>query len=237
MRRDTTTEQQLAEVVVAWLEAAGADVYQEVEVSGGVADIVARQGAELWIVEVKTSLSLALIAQGMERRRLAHRVFIAAPHTKNQRDVVPMLSELGIGLLEVRLGDPGWETQRYSFEPKVRAVVDSRRWNTRPVALAAKLRPEHKTHAKAGAVGAGGRWTPFRDTCEQLARMVAREPGISLKAAIEGIAHHYASKSSARSHLAQLIERGVVAGVELRRSHGAVELHPRNTPPNAAEGA
>jgi hypothetical protein len=234
------SEQQVAEIVVAWLEAAGADVYQEVEVSGGVADIVARQQAEIWIVEVKTSLSLALIAQGMERRRLAHRVFIAAPYTKNQRDVMPLLSELGIGLLEVRVGDPGWETQRYAFEPKVRAVVDSRRWNRRPVELAKRLRPEHKTHAKAGAIGAGGRWTPFRDTCEQLARMVRREPGITLKAAIDGIAHHYASKSSARTHLAQLIGKGVVAGVEIRRSHGthgAVELHPTEPPPRAAEGA
>lgn len=69
--RATVTEQQVAEIVVAWLESLGADVYQEVECGTGVADIVARIGAELWIVEVKTSLSLALLCQAMERRRLA----------------------------------------------------------------------------------------------------------------------------------------------------------------------
>lgn len=227
-KKTSTSEQQVAEIVVAWLEAAGADVYQEVEVSGGVADIVARVAAELWIVEVKTSLSLALIAQGMERRRLAHRVYLAAPRSRNLRDVGPVVEALGIGLLEVTPGDAGWETSRYDYgQPRVRVAIESRRWNSRPVDLATRLRPEHKTHAKAGAVGAGGRWTPFRETCSLLARLVERQPGITLKEAIDSIKHHYSSKSSARTHLAQLIERGVVAGVEIRCSRGSIELHPK----------
>ena len=230
-RRAHMTEQAVAELVVAYLEHAGADVYQEVEVSGGVADIVARVRAELWIVEVKTSLSLALIAQGMERRRLAHRVYLAAPHTKNLREVSPLCEELGLGLLDVREGDEGWEASRYDYgHPRVRVAVESRRWNSRPVSLAAALRPEHKTHAKAGAIGAGGRWTPFRETCSLLARLVARQPGITLKEAIDSIPHHYSSKSSARTHLADFIQRGIVEGVELRRSHethGALQLYPK----------
>lgn len=230
-RRAHMTEQAVAELVVAYLEHAGADVYQEVEVSGGVADIVARVRAELWIVEVKTSLSLALIAQGMERRRLAHRVYLAAPHTKNLREVSPLCEELGLGLLDVREGDAGWEASRYDYgHPRVRVAVESRRWNSRPVSLAAALRPEHKTHAKAGAIGAGGRWTPFRETCSLLARLVERQPGITLKEAIDSIKHHYSSKSSARIHLADFIQRGIVEGVELRRSHethGALHLYPK----------
>lgn len=213
MRRES--EQAVAEVVVAWLEALGADVYQEVQVSGGVADIVARVRAEVWIVEVKTSLSLALITQAMERRRLAHRVFIAAPYTKHMREVMEVCSELGIGLLEVRTGDfdSTWN------QPKVNERVRGRRWNTRPVDLAAKLQPEHKTHAKAGAVGAGGRWTPFRNTCERLARIVENEPGITLKTAISKVDHHYSGTKSAVSSLAHLIERGKVDGVRAERGN------------------
>lgn len=211
MKSSHVTEQSVAAVVVAYLEAMGADVYQEVEVPGGVADIVARVRAELWIVEVKTSLSLALLFQAMERRRLAHRVFIAAPYSRNFRDVGVVCEALGIGLFEVKVPSD-YETWR---TPEVIERVESRRWNTRPVALAADLEPGHKTHAKAGAIGAGGRWTPFRSTCEELARVVAAEPGIALKQAIEKIKHHYRTPASARSSIAHWLERGKVPGVRL----------------------
>ncbi len=211
------SEQSIAAIVVAWLEALGADVYQEVQVSGGVADIVARVGFELWIVEVKTSLSLALVAQAFERRRLAHRVVIAAPATRALRDVLPIIAELGMGLLEVT---PGETMHGASIPPRVVERLASRRWNTRPVALARSLRPEHKTHGKAGAVGGGGRWTPFRGTCEALASIVRSEPGITLKAAVAKTKHHYRSERSAISSLVHWVERGKVDGVKLARSHG-----------------
>lgn len=210
------SEQSVAELVVAWLEKLGADVYQEVTVRGGVADIVAKVHAEVWIVEVKTSLSLALLVQAYERRRLCHRVYIAAPYSRNVRDVAEICKALGIGLLVVKQGDYGWEESRYEYcHPKVEQEADSRRWNRRPVELASKLQPEHKTHAKAGAIGAGGRWTPFRNTCEQLARVVRSTPGIKLKDAIAEIRHHYASNSGARASLATWVREGAVSGVRI----------------------
>jgi hypothetical protein len=217
-------EQAVAEVVAAWLEAAGADVYQEVVVSGGVADIVARVGVEIWIIEVKTSLSLALLVQAMDRRRLAHRIYIAAPTTRTMRDVEPLCKELGVGLLEVRTGN--FEDRYEFYQPKVTERTRSRRWNRRPVELAGKLKPEHKTHAKAGAVGAGGRWTPWRNTIEQLARAVRAEPGIVLKAAIAEIDHHYSSAACARSSLAKWIAEGSIPGVTARREAGVLRLYP-----------
>src|SRR5207244_7937670 len=77
-----------------------------------------------------------------------------------------------------------------------------------------QLRPEHKTHARAGAP-TGGHWTAFRETCENLARAVAREPGITLKAAIAAIEHHYRSIAGARSSMATWIKAGKVPGVRL----------------------
>lgn len=226
-RRHEVSEQQVGEVVVAWLEALGADVYQEVECVGGVADVVARVNAELWIVEVKTSWSIALLFQAMERRRTAHRVFIAAPYSKNIRDVVAVCSDLGIGVLEVHTPTAP-EIHGWSMQPRVVERVFSRRCNTRPLALAARLQPEHKTHAKAGAIGGGGRWTPFRDTCEQLAHLVRREPGITLKAAVDGIKHHYRTPASARGSLATWIEKGKVEGVVMRKSPAGIpQLFPK----------
>lgn len=236
MKRPAVTEQQVAEVVVAYLEAMGADVYQEVEVLGGVADIVAKVRAEVWIVEVKTSLSLALLVQAMERRRLAHRVIVAAPHTRRVMAVRDMCSEIGIGLWDVAVGVDGVSYRGSGFgDPHVREVVMSRRWNTRPVALAADLKPEHKTHAKAGAVGAGGRWTPFRETCEAVREHVVLFPGVTLKACIEKIKHHYRTNKSAMSSIAHWVERGKVDGVRIERSSSprgdALRLFPVERPP------
>ena len=205
------SEQNLAAVVVAWLEAMGADVYEEVACGGGVADIVAVVGAETWIVEVKTSLSLALLIQAMERRRSAHRVFVAAPRTKHLWNVKRLCDEVGIGLLIVQSGD--FESSRSWEQPRINVEVYGRRWNTRPVELRSKLRPEHKTSAKAGTPGAAGRWTPWRDTCRQLAVLVKSQPGITLKEAIDTIKHHYSSAASARTSLAKWIEGGEVDGV------------------------
>jgi hypothetical protein len=219
-RRSDTTEAELAEIVIGWLEDLGADVYQEVECSGGVADIVARVGAELWIVETKVSLSVAVLYQAMERRRSAHRVIVAGPYTRHARDFGQLCEELGVGLLVVYVGDSFVET-------RVEERVHSRRWNTRPVALASRLQPQHKTHAKAGAIG-GGRWTPFRATCEELERFVRANPGTTLKVAIDGINHHYRTPSSARNSMRKWIEGGRIPGIRVETKHGAMLLHPRD---------
>ena len=205
-----SSEADLAAVVVAWLEMLGADVYQEVELlpRGIRADIVAKVRAEIWIIETKTSVSLALIEQAMERRRFAHRVFIAAP-TGRARAGALVCAELGIGVLDVFIGRSDYEP------PRVREVCPSRRWNSRPVKLASKLRPEHKTACPAGSP-TGGHWTQFRATCEQLTRTVrdAGPDGLTIKEAIAS-KHHYASLAGARSSLAQWIREGRMPGVRL----------------------
>lgn len=220
MKREAS-EQAVAAVVIAWLEAAGADVYQEVECGTGVADIVAKIGAELWVIETKTSLSLAVILQALDRRRDAHRVFVATPIARRSSAIDELLREIGVGRLEVRLGDP-----EYGIDPIVLERIHSRRWNQRPVALALRLRPEHKTAAKAGAQSGKGRWTPFRDTCKQLAAVVAASPGILLKDAIGKIKHHYCSNTVARRWLAEIAQRDDIAGVAVRRENGALFLFP-----------
>lgn len=213
------SEADIASVVVAWLEALGGDVYQEVEIPGGVADIVTLIRAEAWIVEVKTSLSLALLMQARARRELASRVYVAAPHSRTLRDFSGVADELGIGVLVV-------SPSLYGDDPRVEERVSSRRWNRRPERLRGLLRPGHKTHAKAGAASAAGRWTPFRDTCDQLARLVKANPGVTLKSAIAQIKHHYRTPSSARSSIAHWVARGKVPGVEIVKSDDGAVLVP-----------
>lgn len=93
-------------------------------------------------------------------------------------------------------------------------------------ALRERCQIGHKTHAKAGAPSAGGRYTPFRDTCDQLAAVVRAVPGIALRDAIDQIRHHYGSTATARSTLPKWIEAGKVPGVEVRRVGRLLHLHP-----------
>lgn len=206
------TEAQVAAVVVGWLEARGYDVYQEVELrAGGIrADIVARRGPELTIVETKTSASIALLYQVMERRRFAHRIYVAVP--VRAREMVDVCKELGIGVLRVHIGpeyEQSWNPDRCEEE------CDSRRWNSRPLKLASRLVPEHKTACAAGSP-TGGHWSRWRDTCAQLARVVAAQPGVGLKDAIQQTKHHYSSGRVAISTMATHIREGQLPGVELR---------------------
>lgn len=208
------TEEQVAAAVVHWLEDAGHDVYQEVELSpGGIrADIVALAGPEVWIIETKLSLSIALIEQAMERRRFAHRIYVAVPVRLRSS----LLSELGIGAISVEhtavLSD---DHRSFIDAHRVRIAEESRRWNTRPVKLRGRLSPEHKTHARAGAP-TGGHWSQFRATCKQLAEFVRRQPGSPMRLAVESIKHHYASAAGARTSLYRWVSEGKVPGVCLR---------------------
>lgn len=216
------TEAQVAAVVVGHLEALGYDVYQEVElVNGGMrADIVAKRGPELTIVETKTSASLALLYQVMERRRFAHRVYMAVPVPA--RDMVDVCKELGIGVMRVRLNAE--REQRWSPD-RVDEECESRRWNSKPMKLAARLKPEHKTACAAGSP-TGGHWSRWRDTCAQIVKAANFMPGIALKAAIAQVTHHYSSHRSATSTMASHIREGRVPGVRLER--GA--LYPTEAP-------
>lgn len=196
------TEQEVAALVVAWLESSGLDVYQEVAVSGGVADIVATRGAEVWIVEVKTGWSLDVLQQCLDRKRICHRVFAAVPSARGWSERAALASALGIGAIRVT----GESVELRSMPPRL---------TSRRLDISKRLCPEHKTHAKAGAVGAGGRWTPWRRTCEAVRDFVTAHPGSTLKAVIGGIEHHYASASSAKGSIATWARRGVIPGVRL----------------------
>lgn len=216
-------EQEIAAAVVAHFEGLGCDVYQEVTLwpQGAVADIVVKVNAEVWIIEVKTSLSLALIVQAEERRRWAHRVWIAVPIKRGIRDACRVVKALGLGLMTV--------TGIVDDRRQCHVEVNAPRLTSKPLPLSKRLCAEHKTHAKAGAVGAAGRWTPFRRTCEAITRIVREQPGITLKMAIEETDHHYASAAGARSSVAHWIERGTIDGVRIDRADGVARLFPAET--------
>jgi hypothetical protein len=221
------SETAVAARVVSMLVELGCDVYQEVAIPGtnDYADIVALRGPELWIVETKTSWSLDLLEQCVARRRHAHRVFAAVPDKKGSRERAALFATLSIGSITI----PSWHDSPARIEvwpPRLVAPRSGKRRRNFPAELRARLAEGHKTHAPAGSPGGGGRFTPYVQTCEQLRDLVARQPGITLKAAIERITHHYASLQSARGSLAKWIAEGKVPGVHAKSEDRALRLYP-----------
>jgi hypothetical protein len=220
------TEAEIAALVVAYLEECGHDVYQEVEVRGGIADIVCLVGAgrEVWDIEVKTGWSLDLLEQCVERKRVAHRVFAAVPKARSNH--AHLFRECGIGTFIVRMGD--------QFVPdRVELEGDwmPRRTSPRPIfgrELRERLCEGHKTHAKAGAPSAAGRYSPWRQTCDGVAHEVRQRPGATLKEILQAVKTHYASPAVARSSLAKWITKGVVPGVEGKIEDGKLRLYPKD---------
>jgi hypothetical protein len=97
-------EVDLCAVVIGWLAADGWDVHQEVDTSGGTADIVASKGNRLWIVEAKLGFGFDVMAQAEARRRAAHWVSVAVPDARHS-DAFNygrfIAQERGIGVLRV----------------------------------------------------------------------------------------------------------------------------------------
>lgn len=210
------SEETIAAHVVHWLTSEGGwEVYQEVS-AGARADIVATRGLAMHVIEVKTSLSMALLEQAVAWRHHAHMTSVAIPERKRgSRDGFAVAALFGLGILEVGPLGRVREIRRADFSrPK------------EPEFLRRRLNEAQKTYAPAG--NARGRfWSPFQQTCEDLRRFVEKNPGVPLKAAIEGISHHYRTEASARSALAKWIEAGSVPGVVIAKDErGKTVLRP-----------
>lgn len=103
-------ETELYAPIKAFLEGQDYDVKAEV----AAADVVAcRPGEDPLIVELKTTFSLALIHQGIERQKITDAVYIAVPRGTGKgfrgslKSMKALCRRLGLGLLTVRMKD-GW---------------------------------------------------------------------------------------------------------------------------------
>lgn len=215
-------ETEIAAPVVAWLRDLDWEVYQEVQLPGGRrADIVGVRGPLVWVVEVKASVSLQLLEQAIEWLRFAHYVSIAAPPGKWQvnRFISTVTRDYGIGAFLAHARIAGYQ-EPYAAEhwrPELHRRADVSR-------LRSVLCDEQKSTLAAGSKS-GGYWTPFRSTCDALRRFLEDHPGATLKKAIDGIAHHYATPASARGSLRQWILAGKVPMVSL--VDGKLVLDPK----------
>lgn len=207
LKRWPETETQLAEKVVDWLNNQGWDVYQEVQpfAYGNVADIVAVRGALLWVIETKRVLNMKVIQQACNWQGRANFISVATPRTQRYAIMEKFLRYLRVGHIEV---DEAHDPSEYIFPPL------NRRKHER---LRDCLSEEHKTYAKAGNAE-GKRWTPFQGTAQAVKHFVSLNPGCTTKEIIENVKTHYGCSTTARSCIAQYIQRGIIKGIKCDNS-------------------
>jgi len=132
-------EAALYPAVKTFLERAGFDVKGEI----GGCDVVAirmETTIHVTIAELKTSVSLDLVLQAVDRLRIADEVWIAVPATRRGRDrdrrIHQLCRRLGIGLLAVTvagrnnveiLADPGPYKPRTDTRRRSRVVQEHKR--------------------------------------------------------------------------------------------------------------
>ena len=217
------TEADLARHVVTWLD--GFTVYQEVEYDGSVADIVVDVGGFGWIIETKLSLGMSVLEQAENWIRAGvKRVSVAVPKTKSMRSrrfANRIADWIGCGIIEVSESGYVREAEAATFHR-----VKRKPWSREPNDILKACKEQHKTFCAAGSQS--GRWTPYKETCSRILRIVQQRPGLCLKDLMDELKgeHHYKTESTARSCLPRWIRTGKVPGVTSRKNGKRLEIFP-----------
>lgn len=207
------SEIEIGRAVATYLSEQGWEVFQEVQMGrgGSRADLVARLGHRLWVVECKTTFGLSVLEQADAWRRYANWISVAVPPTRRGAMAVRVAEWLGVGVLCVG------NSVEVRVAPRLCRRVIGR--------LGESLRDEHRTWAEAGSAH-GDYWTPFRHTARALAEVVRLEPGISMSAAVKQIKHHYGKDSTAVTSLLNWVHAEKVPGIRAVKNGHRIALHP-----------
>lgn len=218
-----TSEQELAATVVAHLKEFKWEVYQEVD-CGTRADIVAKLGPVTWVIETKTSMSLAVVTQAVNWKGWANMISIAVQPSRNESAVAGLLKMIGIGLLTV--GD--WGVRERVHPAFMRHANQIVRW----------LKEEQKSSYAAAGSARGGHYTSFKGTAAKVQEYVRNHPGCSIADLLKDVPHHYSSTSSARACLTTWIMKGVIKDIVLTREKGKISLrYEKEAKPQELGGA
>jgi len=218
-----TKETDIARPVVEYFRQMGWTVYQEVRPLeyGRRADIVAVNGPVLWVIEVKKRADFKVIEQAYWWKNDANYVSIAVPpgRTAGLQIFKIILKKLGIGLFVVPFpGTDGWTHVGERMRPKLRRKAYTGHFKN-------ALMEEQQYYSEAGNAE-GQFFTPFKRTCEEVAFIVERNPGIKLKDLIDKIKHHYSSDTSARTNLAKWAKKGIIEGVRVEMDGRYLRFYP-----------
>lgn len=209
MARNKITENDIAKVVIQYLEKLGYQTYKEVTWNGGGshrADIVGYQDSEFLIVETKTTFGLKVIEQAMFYKDKAHKVYICIPRANYKRRWFgyQICRDYGIGILEVYYFGKGDKREMVVFEHTPSTICQKPNLPT--------LYEEQKNQ-NAGTKESYV--TPFKMTVKRLINHVKEHGPDSLEHALMEINHHYKNVKSGKSALTKLIKGGAISELEI----------------------
>ncbi len=179
----------LAGAVKAWLGDGGWAVFEEVRPWvkwGPVADLVATRGREVWVIECKMGLTLAVLAQAAYWP--ATRRSVAVPYAslgrhgartargsaeRVQKFGLEVCGKFGIGVIEVGRGGRVYETVKAPLQRSFRRQATK---------IRESLNEGHQRSAPAGSAE-GQRWSPYREMMTRVRRIVeqAGQEGVTLR--------------------------------------------------------
>lgn len=197
-------ETEVAAKVIEWLRSTGWTVYQEIcpYYGGNIIDILAVKDGEYWAIEVKTSLSLAVMAQALRNKDYAHYSSFAVPIGTERGDKVRHFAQivsrkLGIGFIEV------CDFGSNRFSPIMTKVAPVLQPNPLLSGYKGLLIKKAENFAPAGN-NEGKFWSHYRNTIEQAREYIEKHPGCTSKEIVENIKHHYNHGSAAQALLTAL---------------------------------
>jgi hypothetical protein len=203
------SEEDICELIVKWLRAQHWEVYQEVSLgyASERADIVAKLGSLLWVIEAKRNVSMKLLEQSLNWIGYANMISMASLGGKKRtaRLLNWFWRQTGIGLITICPISDGVDVR---YEPRLYRIKHNR--------LKDSLCEEQKNFCAAGSKD-GGYWTPYAQTCREVLSRVKREPGITMKQLMDGLEHHYSSSATARACLTKWAAMGKIPGVKVER--------------------
>jgi len=202
-------ETELAKKVISWLKDYNWDIYQEVPIKDRVADIVAVQNNLIWIIETKLSLNLKVIAQADYYKRYAHFVSIATLPPK--KGISSIISEI---LVWKKIGYISVGNSIFEGFP---AILNR---NISKI----QLFDEQKHYSEAGN-NEGKRYTPFKNTCKEVIRVVSNNQGILFKDLINNIKHHYRTPSTAKNCIKKWIELGYIENIIIIKENNRLVVY------------
>lgn len=199
------TESELSSHVRQWLKEDGWETYGEVLATPGRADIVGERKPLVCVVEAKLHLNLRVMEQAYRWVQSANLVYVAVPKPKQVNVwALHQCHRLGFGVLLVSSQGRVEDRIKAPFHRKIDSFVKD------------ALSPEQKD--SVSGTNKGGYHTPFKKTCENLKELVRKNNGtVCVKKAMKELDHHYSTDASARACLINLIEKGVVEGLVVRR--------------------